>query len=99
MSHNIKNVLEYMVVCIPVLVLSATVVAVQVYILLPEAELEEEVMQVADHRVSSLRRRHPLVDQVVDLLRNSLAADPEDAALPCTLVRVVGDRVGSGPAE
>ena len=61
-----------MIACIPVLVLAGTVVAVEMYILLPEAELEEEVVDVADDGVASLRRRHPLIDQVVDLLWNPL---------------------------
>ena len=71
-----------MIVCIPVLVLAGTVVAVEMHILLPEAKLEEEVVDVADDGVASLRRHQPLVDQVVDLLWNPLTADPEDAALP-----------------
>ena len=39
-------------------------------------------MQVADDCITPLRRRHPLVNQVVDLLQESLAADAEDATLP-----------------
>ena len=49
---------------------------------LSQTVCSKEVMQVADHCITSLGGRHPFVDEVVDLLWHGLAADSEDPALP-----------------
>ena len=79
-AGNFLNTL--LIISIPVFILSGTVVAVQDDISFPQTVCGEEVMQVANHCVASLWRRHPLGYQVVDLLLQCLTADSEDTALP-----------------
>ena len=65
----------------PVLVLPWAVVAMEVDIGFPQAEILKEIMQVWNHRISSLTDEMSLVNQKVHLLRNPLAAHTKQATL------------------
>ena len=66
---------------VPVFVLTRTVIAVESDRLFTKPIRHEEVMEIAYDSITSLRCGHPLVNEVVHLLRDTFAADAEDATL------------------
>ena len=64
-----------------VLVLTCTVVTMEMDRLLPQAIVCEKVVHIAYHSVAPFAAAHGLIYQKVDLLRQPLAVNSEDSAL------------------
>ena len=65
-----------------VFVLSSTIVTVKLHLLFPHPVVLEEMVEVTDHAVRSLPGLHTFINEIVDLLLQSLTAYPEQAAFP-----------------
>ena len=63
-----------------VLVLTCTVVTVEMDRFLPQSIVREEVVHVADDGVAPFAAAHGLIHQEVDLLRQSLTVNSKDSA-------------------
>ena len=74
-----------------ILILPTTVIGVQVYRLLTQPMVYEEVVEHADDGVGPLPHVHCLIDQVIHLSGNRLAAHSKDCTLPgCKKVHGAG---------
>ena len=65
-----------------ILILPTTVVGVQVYFLLAQPMVCEEVVKHADNRIGALPHVDSFIYEVIDLLENGLAAYSKYCTLP-----------------